>query len=385
MASDHLGEIMKTLITSTGVFAAAAVLAACGLSSTKRPTTSAGAALPKTALGIAVSFLPSNPTASFTIGFADWDVIQRSLGFTTAALDAPHEYKAFGGLVNGLAPGLPSGNASFDLTAGDQPVWSVSDVSWDATESDPLGKRAPLAITGFRPQFALERVGQRLSGCGFASHAVAGIMLYSATAAVAANCSGPFGGEIPMFNNYGLDAADHLILMSTSASAISAALRNRTAHASDPVLGSVLKALGEPSAFAASVGPRFCTALSNPSVFVGPKPTPSTIAQAATMYSVDTAYLGLGFGYTLSRKGAKVRLAMTYADPASALGDLVPRQRVLETGRSILTNTLYSHLMRVESGRADGRTLVFGIEQPAAGPVELGTMFDHSDLGFARC
>jgi len=200
------------------------------------------------------------------------------------------------------------------------------------------------------------------------------------------DCAGPNGANLPASANvYAIDAPHHLVLTSASPQAISAALANRASHSSNPVLQNLLGALLPASAIGVSVGPGWCSLLSQATVLAGHGAGQQTIARAARLYLPAAPYRGFGFGYTYAASGVSGRLAFTYADGQSAQQDLTAREHTLRTGVSLVTGNPYTRAVTVRSGQVGGSTAILQVGPGASGHLQLGAMLSQLDLGFARC
>ncbi len=365
--------------TISGLAIAAALAGSAAAGTTARAAPSAASDLQ-----LALSFMPSGAGASYMFEFADWATIEASLGFATPQLGAEKNLGAFSDQLDRLAS-VPSGNTTYDLGTGGK-LWTAADVTWDAIEL-PVHGGPPLSLTGLSPGFALAGIGRYLSHCGFKVQTVDGLPVYGANTATALNCAGPFGADIPSpVNDLAIDAPDHLVLMATSPASLAAGLADRRTRRGDPVATALLGPLGSDPAVALSVGPQWCSELSNPVVLAGRTATPEVIASAERVYSDHTPYLGFGIGETISRATASGQIAFDYASPQSAQTDLTAREHVLTHGLSFISDLPYSKLLQLTAGHASGSTAVLDVGQPAGGhPLALGDMFNRLDLGFARC
>jgi hypothetical protein len=133
------------------------------------------------------------------------------------------------------------------------------------------------------------------------------------------------------------------------------------------------------------VGPQLCAELAQPRFLAGRFATLQQIRGATHLYLPAAPYAAFGFGYTYSGSGLSGRLAFTYSDPQTAQKDLAAREHTLRSGVSLITGTAYTKSVRVESGRVTGRTVVLQVGPPPGGRLDLASMLDHFDLGFARC
>jgi hypothetical protein len=173
--------------------------------------------------------------------------------------------------------------------------------------------------------------------------------------------------------------------MSSSPSALAAALYNRTANQLNPTAGALLRGLHRYQAVHLSVGPEWCDMLSKPFILAGRFATPAQFPRAVRLYRDHTPYLGWGFAYDYPPSSASAAMAFTYADAGTARSDLLAREHILHTGMSMERNAPYSTLFRVTSGSAVGSTAVIGLVRPPGRRLPLANMSDNIDLGFARC
>jgi hypothetical protein len=370
------------LVRGVAVFTALMLgLASCGGGGSSATTgTAAGGSADLTS---ALGFLSASANASYTFQFADWNTIEQVLGVTTSA-----QRSKAGQLLSERTSKLgnpPAGNTAFDLNGIPRAIWAASDVAWDASY-DPISGGAPVSVTGFRPEFQLSSIEHNLTRCGFTAHSVGGVPVYSAALGAALKCAGPFGDQLPVpSTNYAVEAKNHLVVLSASPSSVSAALSNQRSHAASPALQSILPALLPSSAIALGVGPRLCAELAQPAFLAGRDATPREVQRATHMYLPAAPYAAFGFGYTYSGSGVSGRLAFTYSDAQTAQKDLAAREHTLRTGVSLLTGTAYARSVRVASGSVTGRTAVLKVAPSPGGRLDLTSMLDHLDLGFARC
>jgi hypothetical protein len=362
----------------TSLAVTAALLSGCGGGGGGSGAASGGS--PGGHLAQASAYVPSAAGTGYMFEFADWSAIEHQFGVTPAQLSGQGG-SAFFEQLQPLAT-VPAGDTEFDLAAaGGDRLWSASNMTWDASVT-PIGSGSPVNVTGFQPQFDLAAVGRRLAGCGFTASKAGSASLYSGSTAAMARCAGPFGDQVPNGTAFGVDAPDHTVLVSDSAAAITAALgAQETASTLAPVLGQ----LGHDQAVAVGIGPAFCSQLSDPIRFVGRFGSPAVVARAKTLYPPATSYTAFGFGLALTRTAATGQIVFTYSDPHAAQAALADREHRLSTGISLLANVPYSKLVRFQSGRAAGQSVVLQVGQPAGGPIQVGKMFTMGDLGFARC
>jgi hypothetical protein len=332
-------------------------------------------------LAQAAAYVPGGAGSGYTFEFADWSAIERQLAITPAQLASGKASSAFFARLNGLAA-VPGSDSPYDLApAAGHRLWSAANVTWDAAVT-PTGSGPSLNMTGFLPQFDLAGVGRRLAGCGYTTSKVGAASVYSGSTLTMAKCAGPFGDQIPTYTAFGIDSADHTVLGSDSATAITAALR---AHKTISTLAPVLGQLQHDQAVAVGVGPGFCSELSNPAFFAGRTATPALVSLANKTYPPAKPYVAFGFGVAFSNTDAHGQIVFTYADPAAAQSDLADRRHRLSSGKSLAVNLPYSRLVRLVSGRAAGQSVVLDVAQPAGRPIQVAKMFLSGDLGFARC
>jgi hypothetical protein len=378
----RFSAVSRIVVSITLAVCVSASASACGGGSSSGTT--GGAVNPD--LRVAIGFLPSAADASYIFQFADWGSIEQAFGYSAGRLASAHAGNRFVTKLYRLSSGGPGGNGAFDLALpGTGNVWSIADVLWDAEEF-PIHGGAPLAITAFRNGSVISRVEKHLTKCGFRSHDVGGLSLYSGARSVALNCLSPVGTGIPFpFVVYAFDSTDRLVLQSASPTAVTAAIANRQHHTSNRVLNAVLGSLGNVPQVAVALGPEFCSELSSPPFLAGRNPTPSTVIHAEHVFPDATPYLGFGFGYRYPAGGVSARLAFVYSSAAVARSDVNRREKMLRNGLAFTIDEPYSTLFRVRSGQAQGRAAVYQIGQAGTSPLRLGTVFDQNDIGFARC
>jgi hypothetical protein len=382
IVGDRLPAASRIVIAiAFAVFVIVATLA-CGGGSNS--TSKAGAV--NSDLRVAIRFLPSAANASYTFEFADWGPIEQRLGYSASRLAARQTDAAFTAKLDRLSGGSPAGNVSFDLqpkSVGN--IWSMGDVLWDAEEF-PIHADAPLAITAFRDGSSISHAEHHLARCRFRSRPVGGLTLYSATRDAALRCVTPLGAGIPYpFVIYAFDADDKLVLQSASPTAVTAAIANHRRHGSNPALNAVLGNLGNVTQVAVAIGPQFCSQLSNPAFLAGRNATATTIVRAQHTFPDATPYRGFGFGYQYASGGVSGRLVFVYPSAAVARSDLKRRERMLRNGIAFSIDEPYRNLFVAGSGHTHGPAAIYQLSQPGTSALRLGTVFDHNDIGFARC
>ncbi len=303
-------------------------------------------------LKTAIAYLPSDASASYTFEFADWSRVEQALGIEPSQLTSAS---------------------------------AISKITRVLHKVAEQGGGAPLTMTGFQPTFNLTSVGTHLAGCGFTAKKVGGITLYSGSTGAMLKCAGPFGSDIPTETQYGIDAANHAVLMSMSPTAVTDAIRARQANRTAPAIPAIIDPLKDDQAIAGGVGPKFCARLSGPNVFVGRLAAPALVARAEKAFPPARPYLAFGFGLTVTPAAASGQIVFAYADARSAKQDLADRQHRLETESSFVVQQPYANLVRAVSGHTAGDSAVLQIAQPPGQPIQLNNMFNQSDLGFARC
>lgn len=336
-------------------------------------------------LRVAVSFLPSSASASYTFEFGDWGPIEQQLGYSVQSLATSRGDVAFTQKLQRLTEGSPAGNTSYDLgPKGVANVWTIADVLWDASEF-ALGPEAiaPVSITAFRDASVIPRVEHHLTKCGFHSRTVGGMALYTG---LALKCVSPLGTGIPAaYNAYAFDTADRLVVQSGSPTAVTEAIANRQHNRSNAVLNSILSPMGNVTQVAVGLGPAFCSQLSNPAVLAGRLSSPRKVAQAEHLFGDTTRYLGFGFGYQYAAGGVSGRLVFAYASRAIARSDLNRRGQMLRTGIAFSAGVPYSKIFQLRSAQSKGAATIYQLAQPGTAALALGSAFEHEDLGFARC
>jgi hypothetical protein len=335
-------------------------------------------------LARALSFLGS-AGQSYSFLFADWERIEQTLGFTSLA--TPNAAFMFGDRLQRLAPGIPAGESGFDLQPSTSTrLWGAADVAWDAAQF-PSGNAGAVAVTGFRPGFDMSLAEHHLASCGFTTQHLNGYVIYVGSS-VALACDGPLGDRLPgpPDTTFGFSPQERLVVMSADPTAVRRAIAMRASRLQSSTVATLIRRLGDPQDLELDVGPALCKSLADPAALVGfARTNRATVARAARIYPPGHPYAGLGYEIQLRSSSASADVVFHYENPGDAAADLRPRVGVLRSGTSLATQLPYSNLVSVTSATATGDDLVLRLGPPGSKPFQLGAMFGHRDVGFARC
>jgi hypothetical protein len=237
--------------------------------------------------------------------------------------------------------------------------------------------------TALRPAVNLAPIAKRLAGCRYRRRAVAGVAVYSATMKLVIDCVGILGDRVPFDTQIGIDAKRHIVFTSNSATAIASAIRGANDLHHNAAIGAALAPLAGDQTVTIASGAGFCTMLSTE--IAGRLATPQAIRAAQRVDPAGAPYRTFAFGTRFAPSGAHAQIVLNHADAKVASADLPIRARVLRTGRSFASDLPYAKLLKLDKATAQGRNDLLDVAQPGAAPLSLYTMWERSDLAFARC
>jgi hypothetical protein len=327
------------------------------------------------ALAQALRFAPSvNRSASYEISFTDWARIESNGSFQLSASPTSAEQGAF---VTRLSnTGVPFG-PGFEPTM----LWPFRSLSWEASF---LTNGAPLDVEGFRPSFAVSHISGRLQSCGFTPSRVSNFVIYVGSPAQVEKCAGQFGNGLPGIDSvYALDAANRVLVMSTTVPAVRAAITGGGVSTSSGPLAAVLAPLSADPVLEIELGNSYCKLLT--ARVAGLHATPHATSAALRADPAGAPYPALGIGYNIAQRPPRARIVIDYGDARTASTQLPVRERLLKTDTSFVISAPYSNYLSLESATTQAGNVVLSVKPASGNQLTLGEMSAHSDLAFARC
>lgn len=314
---------------------------------------------------------PVNRSAPYEIDFTDWARIESNDSVRLSATPTTAQQQAFLTSVS---------NAGVQDTEPPTTLFPFSALRWETAFSSD---EAPLDVVGFQPAFALSHISDRLKSCGFAPSSVSSFVMYVGSAAQVFKCSGASGtGLLGPNSVYAVDAKNHVVVISTSASAVRAAIAGTGLSPGSRPLADVLAPLSADPALTIELGASYCERLTRAI-------TRQLTAIEKHLVSRDdpagAPYMAFALGYRVTQQPPTAQIVMDYGDAPTASAQLALREHLLRTAYSFELYARYSKLLVLESAAADGRNIVLTVKPASGNRLALGTMAENLDLAFARC
>jgi hypothetical protein len=314
---------------------------------------------------------PVSRSAPYEIDFTDWARIESNGSLRLSANPTTAQQEAF------LTSVSDAGVQDIDPPTT---LFPFSALRWETTFSSD---EAPLDVAGFQPGFALSNISDRLKSCGFASSSVSTFVIYVGSAAQVLKCSGVSGAGLLGLNSvYAVDAKDQVVVISTSASGVHAAIAGSGLSSGSRTLADVLAPLSADPALTIELGASYCKQLTNAIT------RHLTAIQKHLVLRDDPAgapYMPFALGYRVTQQPPTAQIVMDYGDAQTASAQLSLREHLLKTEYSFESDSPYSKYLALESAAADGRNIVLTVKPASGNSLALGAMAENLDLAFARC
>jgi hypothetical protein len=247
-----------------------------------------------------------------------------------------------------------------------------------------FGEGVPLDVAGFRPGFALSHISDRLKSCGFTSSSVSSFVIYAGTLSQVEKCAGPFGTGLPgLYSVYAVDATGQVVVMSTSPSAVRAAITGAGLSSGSRPLADVLGPLSADPVVTIDLGTSYCKLLTHD--LVGRHATAEETRAVLRDDPGGAPYMAFGLGYSVAKQPPAARIVMDYGDAKTASAQLSVRERLLKTDFSFLSDYRYSKYLALESAAVQGDSGVLTVKPASGNRLALSAMSEQNDLAFARC
>jgi hypothetical protein len=322
------------------------------------------------ALAQALRFAPPvSRSASYEIDFTDWARIESSSSLRLSANASASQQEAF--LTNVSDAGvqdIPLPTTLFPFPA----------LRWEAT----FYSDGPLHVAGFQPGFAMSHISDGLKRCGFASSSVLSFVIYAGSISQVFNC-GPSGtGAVSPYTVYAVDVKDQVVVMSTTPSAVRAAITGTGLSSGSRPLADVLAPLSADPVLTIELGANYCKQITDAMT------RHLTGLQKQAVLHIDPAgapYAAFGLGYRVIQQPPTGQIVMDYADAHAASAQLSLREHLLKTEYSLDFGSPYSKLLALESAAAQGDNVALTVKPASGSHLELGAMWQDNDLAFARC
>jgi len=241
----------------------------------------------------------------------------------------------------------------------------------------------PLNVAGFQPAFALSHISDRLKSCGFTSNSVSTFVIYAGSVSQALKCPGSMGIGFGFESVYAVDAKNKVVVMSSSTSAVRAAIEGTGLSSGSRPIADVLRPLSADPAVTIELGTGYCKRLTHALV-----PSHATAEETQAVLRADPAgapYTAFGLGYRVTQQPPTAQIVMDYGDAKTASAQLSLREHLLKTDYSFASAYRYSKSLALESGAAHGSNVVLTVKPANENRLPLGAMSEQSDLAFARC
>jgi hypothetical protein len=329
------------------------------------------------ALAQALRFAPAvSASPPDEIDFTDWARLESSGSFRLSANPTRAQQEGF--LARLLDTGvLPSGQGYEPNT-----LFPFTSLRWEGLF---VPEAAPLVdVAGFRPGFALSHISDRLRSCGFTSSSVSSFAIYAGSISQVEKCAGPTGSGLPgIYSVYAVDAKAQVVVMSSSQSAVRAAIAGAGLSSGSRPLTDVLGPLAADPVVTIDLGASYCTSLTHD--LVGRH---ATGVQTRALLRADPGgapYVAFGLGYSVSEQPPTARIVMDYGNAAAASAQLSVREHLLKADYSFLSDSPYSKYLALESAATQGDDVVLTVKPASGTRLTLGAMSEQHDLAFARC
>jgi hypothetical protein len=317
---------------------------------------------------------PVGRSAPYEVDFTDWARIESSGSFRLSANATRAQQEAFIGSVS--ETGVPIAGQGFETT-----LFPFSSLRWEGVFTS---QGAPLDVAGFRPGFAMSQISDRLKSCGFTPSVVSSFVIYAGSFSQVEKCAGSSGIGLPGLKSvYAIDAKGQVVVMSTSPSAVRAAISGAGLAPGSRPLADVLVPLSADPVVTIDLGTSYCKLLTHD--IVGPHATAETTQAALHDDPVGAPYVAFGVGYSLAKQPPTARIVMDYGDTGAASAQLSVRERLLKTDYSFIARYSYSKYLALESAAAQGDSVVLTVKPASGNRLILGAMSEQYDLAFARC
>lgn len=326
------------------------------------------------ALAQALRFAPAvGRSAPYEIDFTDWARIESSDSFRLSPNPTRAQQEAF--IARLSETGVPFAGQGFETT-----LFPFPSLRWEGLF---FSEEAPLDVAGFRPGFALSHVADRLRSCGFTSSSVSSFVIYAGSFSQVEKCAGSFGFGLPSYSVYAVDAKRQVILMSTSPSAVRAAIAGTGFSSGSRPLADVLGPLSADPAVTIDLGTSYCKLLTHD--IVGRHATAEATRAALRDDPAGAPYMAFGLGYSVAKQPPTAQIVMDYGDAETASAQLSVRERLLKTDYSFVSDSPYSKYLALESAAVQGHSVVLTVKPASGNHLTLSAMSEQYDLEFARC
>lgn len=315
---------------------------------------------------------PVSGSVPYEIGFIDLARIESGGSFRLSANATAAQVAAFLKRVSDAgAQSIEPATTLFPFAA----------VRWEATF---FSAGAPLDVASLHPGPALRRITDRLGSCGFKSSRDSSFAIYAGSLPQVFKCAGPSGiGMVGINSVYAVDASGGIVVMSTSPSAVRAAIGGGELSPGSSPLADVLGPLSADPALTVDLGTNYCKRLTH--AVAGPHATADATRAALRADPAGASYMAFGLGYRVTTQPPTAQIVMAYEDAKTASAQLSVRERLLKADYSFVVRSPYSKYLAIESAAVQGDNVVLTVKPANGNLLALGQMAAQSDLAFARC
>jgi hypothetical protein len=201
-------------------------------------------------LAQALRFAPSGErSAPYEIDFTDWARIESSGSCRLGANPTSAQQEEF--IARLSETGVPFAGQGYETT-----LFPFPSLRWEGVF---FWEGVPLDVAGFRPGFALSHISDRLKSCGFTPSSVSSFVTYAGSFSEVEKCTGLPG----IYSVYAVDAKGHVVVMSTSPSAVRAAITGAGLSSGSRPLADVLGPLSADPDVTIDLGTSYCKLLTH--------------------------------------------------------------------------------------------------------------------------